>query len=746
MKKYLFLSLALAVAMIFIIGCNGGSSESTTPGSTLRIGVDTAMTSTAAAARDRVAIGAPLDSGATIDVFDLRTGNRITSGTIGADGFGNVQVTGGLGVSVVVTGKRLTKDYRFSYIIGTTPNGDETFILTPATTIASELLVKNFPHKLIDNNTFNAEVNKATEWLIANPGSQDLSIGSGVLTSGNLGDGAYDAIKLKSLIDELPLTIDDNVVKAKNAVQQIKEVGMPWASVASTEQASLQQAQTDVNETIKAINLDAVNTKYNALSSRLNTLLLPAITGDWKYYENGISQGWNYPMLELTVGKGYLAEEVSGNGWTYLKFSLNNSADTPGQITVKLVKSDGTYTVVAKRIGDSWDITQTFTGDTLQVYHVVYPFISDPVTLGANPTFSASISLKDKDITTPMTFNGTVSAIGNNEQSYTKISYNGTLDTGEIKATANMEAHFPATLPAGAPAGAKTYDYPTSFTLSNASITGNYGDVSASIKGNITATATNVTGNSGDLVARPTKFELTDAEVQVSKGISSATIKGTIKVNGHYEPQAGHDDMLVPENVLLSGSAQLIDHGRTISLNGELAGDGGQVVTYNGKSNAVPKHVLFKGEYSNSDSGTKCTGSIEATWDNPGSTQDKAKGKITILGTLDRKNYRAYEVNIVAVADGNGNVTCTINKIAWGACSLTGEGTCKVTATQSTDISIKLTNQDGVVFNLTRGNISNTDTGNITVNSVIVANIVRDVNTHKLVITYTDSTTDALPI
>jgi hypothetical protein len=690
--------VALIVLGVLLQGCDHTTSAK--PGVTLQLGADTARGSRS------TSIVAPLDAGAVVTAYDFRTGSVIATRTTNAAGLCSLDITSGLTVVIETVGTRLGKNYRLSRIIALVPNADGTFIMSPTSTLASEALCQQFYKKgdALDATTV-AAVEAAAATYVAGHPSADFSLGGGLLNAGStLGSAtAIDATALASVIAAVPASVVSNDVLAKNAVQQLKEFGLPWASVVSTEQESLKTAGTQVNATIDAIDLDDVKAKYTALGDRLDTLLMPLFADD----DFKLGGSWKH-FTDLTIGKGYLATEVTTSyGWRYLSLTQNDAYNIAGQITVKLVKGGGTYTVVAKLTNSNttWDITQTFTGDSLQNYHIVKP-VDNPV-LGTNPSLTASISLTDKDVTTPMTFTGTLSAIGPDKDHYTSISYNGTLDSGEIKATANMVVVFPATLPTGVPSGAKIYDYPTSFTLSNAAITVQSGQESAHIAGNITATAQPVTLD-GKLVAMPTQFNITQATIQVASGANSATIKGDITVKGHYVAQAGADDLIVPEDVTLSGSITLVDHGHTIALSGDIAANGGQLKTYNGKQMAVPNHVRLHGAYSNSDSSTALDGTMEATWENPGSTLQAAKGNLTMLGTLTRASYHAYDIDFAATADGTGRASCAVNKIAFGGFSLAGTLSGPVRGESAEDIVISLTNQDGVIFAKAQGVTSGT--------------------------------------
>ena len=83
--------------------------------------------------------------------------------------------------------------------------------------------------------------------------------------------------------------------------------------------------------------------------------------------------------------------------------------------------------MVAKHIGSNWEFTQTFTGDAQQEYKLVISQSAFDDEHGVNPTASGTLTLRDRNFTTPITFQGSVSAVGANEASYTKATFSGTL-------------------------------------------------------------------------------------------------------------------------------------------------------------------------------------------------------------------------------------------------------------------------------------------------------------------------------
>ena len=175
----------------------------------------------------------------------------------------------------------------------------------------------------------------------------------------------------------------------------ISQIGLPLSSLAQNERTSLQATYNAmVADDSQSTALNTVAQTYSQVSTRVSTLLMPAVTGSG----NGQS------IFQLTMNDGYVATADS-NG--HLSYTPNSSYNNAGQITVVLTTSDGTlYTLVATDAGGYWTLTQTSSNDKSLNYQLV---ISDSIIAsGVNSTFSGKISLTDESLTTPVIYNGTV--------------------------------------------------------------------------------------------------------------------------------------------------------------------------------------------------------------------------------------------------------------------------------------------------------------------------------------------------
>lgn len=119
--------LCCSAAGLLLAGCGGGGGggdpiEPT--GTALAIGADAAFSEARASSRVGQELGAPLESGARVAIYDFATRQEIASGQTGPDGFWRSNLTAGLTAVVVITGSNAGKTYRLSAIIPVVPIGE----------------------------------------------------------------------------------------------------------------------------------------------------------------------------------------------------------------------------------------------------------------------------------------------------------------------------------------------------------------------------------------------------------------------------------------------------------------------------------------------------------------------------------------------------------------------------------------------------------------------------------------------
>lgn len=529
-RSLMFVAGIMVLAVV-LAGCGGGGGAGpSAPGVSLAIGADTAVQS----GRARSAtLGAQLAEGATVTVYDFKTGQVIKAGTIGADGFCTLDVTPGLTVAVVAvgTGKEDLKAYRLSMIIPLVPTVDTEYVLYPETSMAAEAIAETYyaKGKVVDEDTVTTVLEAALAYAAAHPDA-DYSTTTGTLIAGSqFGVPGSLTDELQDVIDAVP-TIDDALVAAKNAVQQIKEAGAPLALM-------LNQDALDLDGLFSSEVIDS----YTALGTRLSKLILPVLIGGMELGGSRVS------LSDLTPNHAY---EVTDNmdGWLVI---ADMGAGTSGQITITYATVPGetpagTYTLVAKQVGSNFELTQTFTGDASQLYKVTGPV--DP-TLVANPSFTGTISLRDSVLTTPLTFTGTISAVGVDKEHYTRVTFAGALTTPEVTSSGTFQVNFPSTKPAGASDDQGTYDFPTSGSMTNGRITITDGATTVAITGALTGT-TQVIAHTGYANIEPHTVELSGTYANSDSGLS---FSGSITGSATWAA-SGDGDVLSSGSVRVQGS------------------------------------------------------------------------------------------------------------------------------------------------------------------------------------------------
>ena len=538
MRKILVLLIPLFIGLAFLLsGCGSGGDDSPlAPGVTLTIGAETGTVAEGMTRAD-VSLLAPLDAGAVVTVYDFRTGAVIKTGTLDSNGFCDLStVTTGLTVAIVVTGSRDGQPYRLSTIIANVPNSDDTVLLTPATSIAAEAVAQQYYtlNQIIDAATFEEVLDAAQTYVNNNPGA-NYSLNGTLIQGSTFGaDGSLDETALASVLAAVPDAIDNDIVLAKNAVQQVREAGFTLDRMVQLPPPDLQSIFTQT-----------VIDNYTALSDRLNFLMLPAILGDMDYYDGNY---WQYgiPIVALTPDKAY---QVTTNYGGYLEIEDDPSNDTPGQVTITDSTTATTYTLVCKQTSETtMQVTQTSNGDAQMQYRAT---VTLPMGLDqSNPMVQVSISLRDATYTTPLTFVGTVSAVGENFEQYTRITYAGTLTTPEVTSNCVLQANFPATVPVGAEPDAQVYDFPTSFSMTDTNLVFHGPDFTVSLTGEITATSQVVTGEDGYKTVLPKTFSLSGGYADTGNGID---FDGEINANWN-NPTADPDPSTVSGSVSLEGT------------------------------------------------------------------------------------------------------------------------------------------------------------------------------------------------
>lgn len=488
------LAVAVTILGVTLSGCGGGGGGRTeTPGIALTIGADTIGDGTRSITSRATVIAAALDAGAVVIARDYRTGDEVARGTLDAGGHCTLQVTPGLTVVVVITGTRGGKAYRLSTIIADVPVADEEVVADPATTIAAEAVASKHPvgtGTVLDDATFDAVLTQATAYLVAHP-DDDYSITGGLIGGTAFGGvGSIVVATVQAVVDAVPDVIDNNLVLAKNAVQQIKEAGVPLAAMVNQEIPDAESIFTD-----------EVIAKYDAFAAGLDESVMGTLLmGDWGSVQLG---GQGTDANDVPLGRTY-SGVLSGGVLTL----TDTGAGTAGRYTIVTVVGALTRTVVAVKSGIQWTITETVSDGSAE-YSADFPDTGHDA--GANPSFTAHISLKNAAFPTALTFNGTASAIGAGKDAYTKMVFDGTLAAPDFSARGRFEVNFPTSKPAGAAAWQTVYHFPTSCSMTNADITiTNGGDTTISLSGSISATLQVVNFPAPDgPEALPTHFAMT---------------------------------------------------------------------------------------------------------------------------------------------------------------------------------------------------------------------------------------------
>lgn len=724
MKNARFLLVAaFVVAALAVTGCGGGgggggSAITGGTGVLTIIGAD-AGGGALTRSRDGV-ISAPLDDGAKIEAFDFTDGTKLATGTI-KNGKGQIKLPADKTVAVVVTGTRNGKHYRLSLIIPCTSQAQTEYVANPATTIAAEAIAQKFfrTGTRIDTATWENVLQEAQTYVDDNP-DVDMSIGGGLIEEGKaFGEaGSINEEPLADVIAAVPAEINDKLVKAKNAVLQIKQAGVPFRGLLNDELADIGLVAESTGKAIADANLDQYAAKYRQMANRLGYLMIPALEGGFGIPEEILGVGLRrVSIMDLEVGKAY---RVVGEEDGLLVLEQTTGAEA-GKVKVTYVVDTTTYTLRGTPSTTGWTLVQTSSTDSTLNYSVV---------VAESPTPRLSISLRDRYVTTALTFTGTLTIVGPTDAP-TSVTFDGTLKSAELTATGTATAKFPAV-----PQGRQEVErWPNEIDLALTSSRFSAGGVTSQASGTFVMKLTTdlfEVGADLPLLPLPTEISLSNASLVVTAGghTSSVSGSGVIKLS---EYGGG----VMPTEFTLSGFSASLDGGK-VTATGELSVKG--VVPDLSQDPDLPwvTDASLEGTFTNKHNGTSLTGVLTGKWDNPGSSADEAQGTVTAQGTLKRANYEDFAVDFEIQFNGDGTADLTVTKIGWTNAYLTGTGEFTLNGDGDvTEATLSLTNQAGVQFD-----IDLDFNGTVTVDGEQVGTITKDGSAAK--VTYSDDTYDYL--
>jgi len=754
-KQLLWLLLAVLCGLAMVLaGCSGSNSKSLKSGVPLIIGADTMPG--AGMTKGAATIAAPLDAGATVQAIDFRTGDVVATGTLSADGTVTITLPAGLTVAVVITGKRNGKDYRMSLLIPVVPSADVVapFIASPQSTVATEALAQAHFHEAIDPATYQAAYNAASSFAEA-----DVSLGGGIVKSGSsFGNNSLDATAAKPVTDVTSLPLNGKLSLAKNAVIQINNYQQPFFQLEkeflSENENTIMVATESLSHAFSNINWSDLQTKYSGMVDRLSKLILPSISGTMTYNGNLVD------FTGLTLGHGYDAtftdNLVRGMGGKAITLTDNATLNTANQYTIKM----GTETLVIKKVNGNWDFTETSTADTTLNYHLSYPDTENyQLSLSSN-TFTASLSLKDTDVATPVAFNGTLSLTPKLAASTVTIAFNGTISSTELNASGNISIDFPITSVLSITSGHASIVFPpltgpTSFSMTNASLHFAYGNNELRLSGTITGTGDLKQDGNGKSYVWPKTINLTNGKLYAEASGYSLSLSGDIAMTGQSYPKQDTVEF-IPTSLSLNNialeihtkavEAQTKDAGlpaTTIRMTGNFSA---AITVVAGTDKVLPKSLSLNGTYTNSQTTIDFSGSINGSCTNTTipDNMKNIKASFSVQGTLKKYDRVFYDVNVALNSDGNGNLTGNINNLQWSDCYLRGNLsiTLPSDSEQLQNATLTLTNQDGVKFNIALA--SGTPSGTITVGADKEADLAIGQTPGTIDVTFIDSTTDSI--
>ncbi|MCX6376428.1 MAG: hypothetical protein NTU88_10430 [Armatimonadetes bacterium] len=273
------LMIAAAILAAGLVGCGGGGGPNPlapVPGAMLTF--DTSVTPIDTKSPSKAIVNVALDDGALVKAYDYATGLPIKDGTI-EQGKCQLTLKSDLTVLVVATGTKTVegevRNYRLSMIIAETPAAEKEYTLEPVSSLAAEAIVHEHPmaeDKRLSDDIVQAVEDTVLTYLDSNPDETFYLGGSLMPADKNLGEeGSIDPTKLAPVIEEAAKEVDDAMVDAKNAVQQIKQAGIPFQQLVLDDRTNLDAAY------------HAVESKYRAVWNRIGKLIGPAAFAEMKY-------------------------------------------------------------------------------------------------------------------------------------------------------------------------------------------------------------------------------------------------------------------------------------------------------------------------------------------------------------------------------------------------------------------------------------------------------------------------------
>ncbi len=724
----------LLLAAIMLTGCGGGGGGAKGiaggPGFEITVLPDAgyeshqdgpAGVSKASSTNSERQIISQLDKGAKIEAFDFETGHLLGQTTIGADGKGKLTLPSNKTVLIIVTGKKDGKDYRLSAIIPCVYESGDCYV-GPAETLAAEAIAqKHYKQTMIDEDTWDAVLDKAKDVLDGMETTPDISIGGGLVTNTDFGKpGSIDPTAAADIINEVPNEINSSLIKAKNTVRMVNQTAMPLQDILDQEYLGVQRIASATYQGIEAAGLNVTINKYKLLGNRLDQMMVPLLEGDFSY--NG---RYDATLDDLTVGKKY---RLTVDEWDPTVTEITGG--TAGVITIIREDGPGVLTVVAKKVGDRWEVTQTSSADAKLNYTAKVSFNAD------GDAEDWTISLKDNDITTPVTFKGSISAkklSANKRQGV----FNGTLSSKEVEAKAKVTV-----------IATEVSDgiYEGKITLDDLNASYESGAVKATVRGQVaTDFESKETYESWGawretwVEERPTSIDVSKLNIEITAngGKSSFNLTGkvdfvnNVRDHGWYSNIESH-----PTNVeALSFSASL--NNDDVSVKGKLKGS---AIVVGEDQKVYPKEFrLTDCEYRRKGK-TGLVGAFIGVWINPGSSEH-LEGTINVDARLQRTGYEDLTVDLALAADGAGGVVLTVNKLGWLNNYFTGTGAATLSDGYPPEINtatLTLVSNNGVTIDFTDKNMN----GSVKVGGEKQGDISKHGNVVE--VEFTDGTTTSL--
>ncbi|MGI6295189.1 MAG: hypothetical protein ACOX3G_03805 [Armatimonadota bacterium] len=709
----LSLMTGLLLATLVLTGCGGGGggANGIAGGSGVEITVlpDTYYTGTsstplgiskASGSNSEHQIVAKLDTGAKIEAFDFETGDKLGETNVGNDGKGILRLPSGKTVLIIVTGKRNGKPYRLSTIIPSVNKSGECYV-GPAETLAAEAIAqKHYRQTPIDDSTWES-VLEAAQDLLEQVETPDISIGGGLITDAAFGTpGSIDQAG-ESIINEVPDEIDSSLIKAKNIVRRINETATPLQDILHQEYLGINDIAFATYQGIEAAGLGDTFNKYQLLGDRLSQMMIPLL--DEGFYFNG---DYDVTLDELEVGKKY---KLAEGEWSY------EVTEIPGGVAgkVTVIKENGpneVLTVVAREVGKLWEVKQTSSSDSNLNYTITMSLDND----GDPENFT--ISLKDKDITTAVTFNGSINTVKNG--SAVTTTFAGSLTSKEVnvtqaKATIYQDKHKVNRV-----------------VIQNLQASYQAGSLKATIRGQMAADIESKEAASGSYTweeYRPTSIDVSELKIEVTADgkTSSFNLSGKIDVVNFQRGNEWYTSVISsPTNIeALSFSASLDND--SVKVEGTLEASA-ELRTVGSVQRVFPtRFVLSNCKYIRKGK-TSLNGTFTGEWENPGYDKSSGypEGTIDVDATLKRAGYDDLAVKLKLDADGSGGVVLTVTKLGWSDIYFAGSGAATWSAGTSAinTATLTLESNNGVTIDFTDKNMN----GSVKVGGVEKGTISKD--------------------